>query len=66
MPAPFASPRKSALYSAHCPFCQAGHGQPCRNSLGQPLAGVHFQRETQKRKAIAAALYLYAPAQRQP
>lgn len=54
-------PRISAPCQSHCPRCQAQPGQPCRNEQGQTLAGVHFQRQAEKRKAIAAAFYLYRP-----
>ena len=54
-------PRTSALYSSRCPRCGAGYGQACRNKEGEQLPGVHFERNTERRKAIAAAFDLYRP-----
>jgi len=43
-----------------CPRCQSASGAACVNAQGQPLAGVHIEREGSKRKAIRAALAYYA------
>lgn len=43
-----------------CPRCKAGPGSLCRNGEGQPLNGVHIERQGSARSAIHAALSYYA------
>ena len=58
------SARNGAPYASRCPKCSAAPGAPCRNSQGQPLPGVHYQRDAARRRAIQAALDLYRPLAR--
>jgi len=53
--------RTGASYSNRCPRCSAPPRCPCRNAEGEALPGIHFERNRARRKAIAAAMYLYAP-----
>jgi hypothetical protein len=59
-------PRRGAQHSGRCPvvYCHAAAGQPCRNQQGGALPGVHFQRNLDRRRMIAAAFELYRPLPR--
>jgi hypothetical protein len=50
----------SAARQIRCPRCLASPGALCRNAQGQPLAGVHIERQGSSRRAISAALSYYA------
>jgi len=50
-------------YDSSCPQCGALAGAPCQNKEGQILPGTHFQRNSSHRRAVAAAISLYAPLQ---
>jgi hypothetical protein len=52
-------------YDSSCPQCGARAGAACRNKEGQKLPGTHFQRNSNRRRAVAAAIALYAPLQLQ-
>jgi hypothetical protein len=58
----FFRPRKGSIYSWRCPRCSAGPGSPCIGAEGERLPGVHFERNRQRRQAIAAAFDLYRPS----
>ena len=58
--------RKGANFSGHCPICGARPSAACVNKQGEKMPGVHFQRNTERRKAIAAAMYHYAPSNYAP
>ena len=59
---PYRKPQ--ARFYGRCPSCSAPNGMPCRNAEGKELAVPHFQRNTQRRHAIATAMYLYKPLEK--
>lgn len=52
--------KNSATHQSRCPRCGAPSGSGCRNAEGQPLNGVHIERQATSRRAIRAALAYYA------